>query len=188
MTSTVKYSFKNFNELNMEEIIQVWKWRNDLKIRQWMYEKSEIIFENHLKFIDALKNNIQKKYWVVFRNNIPIGVSSLVNIENNTGEWGYYIGPEYHDENFGVEFYFHSLKFAFEQLGYEKLYGYALVENNRANSLNNLFGFTRKTIKKETDDGIKDFYFMELYSKTWIESTKTNQKILRLLELTINKH
>lgn len=188
MKSPITYNLKPFEELNNEEISLVWKWRNDPKIRQWMYDKSEIIFENHLKFIDALKNNNKKKYWVVFRNNTPIGVSSIVNIENNTGEWGYYIGPEYHDENFGVEFYYYSLKFAFEQLGFDKLYGFALIENNRANSLNSLFGFTRKTVKKEMDDGTKDFYFMELYSNTWIESTKTNQKILRLLELTINKH
>lgn len=188
MESSVKYKFKDFNELNKEEILLVWKWRNDLKIRQWMYDNSEIIFENHLKFIDALKNNTQKKYWVAFRNNIPIGVSSIVNIKNNSGEWGYYIGPEYHDENFGVEFYYYSLKFAFEQLGFEKLYGYAFVENNRANSLNKLFGFTSENVKKEMDDGIKDFYFMELDSKTWMDGTKTNQKIIRLLELTINKY
>ena len=188
MKSPIAYNLKNFEDLNDEEILLVWKWRNDIKIRQWMYNKTEIIFENHLKFMDSLKSDTRKKYWVVFRNNKPIGVSSIVNIENYTGEWGYYIGPKFHDENYGVEFYYYSLKFAFEQLGFEKLYGFALVENNRANSLNNLFGFTRKTVKKEMADGIKDFYFMELYSKTWMESTKTNQKIKRLLELTINKH
>ncbi len=187
MELLVNYNFKNFNNLNKEEILLVWKWRNDPRIREWMYDKSEIIFENHLKFIESLKKNEKKKYWVVYRNSIPIGVSSIVNIEKKSGEWGYYIGPEYHDENFGVEFYYYSLKFAFEQLGFEKLYGYALIDNNRANSLNNLFGFTREVVQKEMDNKIMDFYFMELYFKTWIESTKTNQKIRRLLELTVNK-
>lgn len=187
MGSTVKYNFKNFNELNKEEIIQVWKWRNDPVIRQWMYDKQEIIFENHLKFIDALNNNTKKKYWIVFRNNNPLGVSSIVNIENKTGEWGYYIGPEFHDENFSVEFYYYSLKFAFEELDFEKLYGFALIENKPANSLNDLFGFNKKNIKKEANDGIKDYFFRELYKTEWIGFTKTNLKILRLLELTINK-
>lgn len=187
MEPLLRYSFKNFVELNEKEICLVWRWRNDPIIRQWMYDKEEILFENHLKFIDSLKNSATKKYWIVLRNEVPIGVSSIVNIENEAGEWGYYIGPEFHEKNFIIEFYYYSLQMAFEELKFEKLCGYALVENKAANSLNDLFGFTKRSITKNLKEGLTDFYYRELDIETWLFRTKLNPKIHKLLDFTKNK-
>lgn len=187
MKSAINYNFINFTELNSNEIHKVWMWRNDPKIRQWMYNNNEIEFESHLKFIESLKSSNEKKYWLVLRNRIPIGVNSIINIENNCGEWGYYIGSEFHDANYVVEFYYYSLGYAFECLSFKKLTGYALIENKAANSLNDLFGFTKIKVSKKISDRIMAFFYRELTYNEWIENIKTDKKIIRLLELTMNK-
>lgn len=181
------YDFKNFTTLNADEIKLVWQWRNDEKIRRWMYNDQEILFEDHLNFIQSLGNTSQKMYWMIYRNDQPLGVSSILDIEHGTGEWGYYIEPASHEKSFGVEFYYHTLHHVFETFGMEVLYGFALVENHGANSLNDLFGF-QKVEKSLTINGEeKQYYYRELHKETWLSQIKANAKILRFLDFTANK-
>lgn len=188
MDFPVLYTFKNFIDLNYDEIVMVWNWRNDKSIRQWMYNQDKIKYENHLNFIDSLRSEKHKKYWMVFRNEKPIGVTSIVNIESTSGEWGYYIGPEFHDANLSVEFYFYSLRMVFEESGFKKLFGYAMAENKAANSLNDLFGFKKSIIDLNINNVSKKFYYRELNFETWEKDIKDNKRILRLLALTCNKN
>jgi len=155
------YSFTNFIKLTSNELQLVWNWRNHDSIRKWMYYSEIIPWEDHIKFIAKLKDIKDKIYFLVKREGIPTGVFSIVDINEFSGEWGYYIAPEYHDQNHGVEFYYYSLQFIFEILNFRELTGYALKDNYPANSLNDLFGFTKILEYKE---------------------------IHRLLELTKNKH
>ncbi len=181
------YSFVNFTELNHSEIELVWKWRNNNSIRKWMFDQDFISFENHLKFIKKLSEKKDKLYFLAKREQIPVGVFSIVDIKGKTGEWGYYIAPEYHDHNLGVEFYYYGLQFIFEKLNFEKIVGYALIKNKAANSLNDLFGFTKTFMELTKDNTTESYYYRELSSNEWIENIKPNKKIGRLLELTINK-
>ncbi len=103
MAPTNFYSFKNFTSLNEMEIRQVWEWRNHAEIRKWMYNQDIIPIENHMQFIENLKNDSSKQYWLVERKNIPIGTMSIVDIKEKTGEWGYYIAPEFHEKNLSIE-------------------------------------------------------------------------------------
>ncbi len=181
------YSFSNFTDLELSENELVWKWRNDEAIRKWMYTSEIIEFENHLKFIEKLKITNTKFYYLVKRNQVPIGVFSIVDIKDQIGEWGYYIAPELHNRSLGVEFYYYVLQFVFETLNFKKIIGYALIKNTAANSLNGLFGFTKKLTSKSENNEIKEYYYRELFSEVWYNETKTYKKIHRLLELTQTK-
>lgn len=59
------WTFKNFVMLSDEEVKNVWQWRNDESIRKWMYNSDIIPWDNHLKFIESLKNREDKYYWLV---------------------------------------------------------------------------------------------------------------------------
>jgi UDP-4-amino-4,6-dideoxy-N-acetyl-beta-L-altrosamine N-acetyltransferase len=182
-----KYNFKNFTTLNEDEIKLVWQWRNDEKIRGWMYNDQEILFENHLTFLQSLGKTRQKMYWMIYRNDQPLGVSSIVDIENDAGEWGYYLAPVLQGKSLGVEFFYHNLHFLFEMCGIETLYCYTLVVNQRANSLNDLFGFLKAEKTLTTNGEEKRYYFRELHKETWLSQIKTNTNIVRLLDLTAEK-
>jgi len=181
------YTFVNFRNISFEETKLVWQWRNHIDIRKWMYNQNIIEFEDHIQFIESLKNDISKNYCLVKRNNVCVGVTSLVHIKGLNAEWGYYIAPKFHEANLVVEFYFFAIEFIFSVLGMETIYGYALVENKGANSMNDLFGFTSELATKEIDGEKKRFLYRELSVDTWENKIRNDKRIERLLLFTLNK-
>lgn len=185
--SEESYTFSNFTDLDSVETKLVWEWRNDDKVRKWMYNTEVIPFENHLKFIESLNETQEKIYYLVKRNKLPIGVFSIVDIKDKSGEWGYYIAPEHQHRSLGIEFYYYTLNFIFEVLNFRKIVGYALLTNKSANSLNSLFGFTKKLVAKTENSEIREYYYRELISDIWKKYIKQDKKILRFLQQTENK-
>ena len=182
------YCFKNFTSLNEAEIQLVWEWRNHIEIRKWMYNDNVIPIEKHIQFINGLKDNQTKQYWLVQRRNIAIGVMSVVDIKEKSGEWGYYIAPEFHEKNMGVELYYYSLDYLFNIMRMERLYGYALTKNIAANSLNDLFEFDKELITKEICGNSYDFYFRNLTKEKFFGKVRNDLKILKLLDFTNTKN
>lgn len=180
------YKFVDFIDIKEEDKRIVWKWRNHENIRQWMYNKEIIEWEDHFKFLEGLRKDPTKRYWLVKKENNYIGVSSIVDINNKSGEWGYYIAPELHEKNLGVEFYYFSLNFLFEVVGMESLYGYASVKNKSANSFNDLFGFTKQLMTKKTDSESSNFFYRELSLSKWDLKIKEDKRIERLLMFTLS--
>ena len=48
----------NFINLNLEQKKMILEWRNNPDIKIWMYNQDEIKLENHLSFIENLKNSM----------------------------------------------------------------------------------------------------------------------------------
>lgn len=92
-----KITFKNFTKISQEEARQVYRWRTDPEIKQWMSSSESFSMKSHLDFIQNLKNNGSKKYYLVFFNKEPIGVFDLTNIDysNNTCYSGSYFDSKY---------------------------------------------------------------------------------------------
>lgn len=181
------YSFVNFSDLDIKEQKLVWGWRNADEIRKWMYTSEIIPFENHLHFIQALKDSRTKLYYLVKRAGTPIGVFSMVDISDKEGEWGYYIAPEYHERSLGVEFYYYILNFIFESLHFQKINGYALIANKAANSLNDLFHFGKESGEKKEVGDKKNYNLRTLNQDDWHQKVKSDKRIMRLLELTLQR-
>jgi UDP-4-amino-4,6-dideoxy-N-acetyl-beta-L-altrosamine N-acetyltransferase len=179
------YTFKNFTDLNIDEKKIVLEWRNHESIRKWMYNTDTIALENHLQFIAKLKADKTRLYFLVKRNEIPIGVFSLIDIIHNSGDWGYYIAP-LHQRNYGVEFYYYSLLFIYSVIKLSKVIGYALVDNKSANRFSDLFGFSKVLVLKEFRNETKEYYFREMTREVWEEEIVDNYKIKRFLDLTIS--
>lgn len=87
---------KNFYELTLDEKFMVLDWRNDLNTRRWMYSSDKIDKEHHLKYIESLKSSIGRKYFLVFKDNLPIGVIYFTDIDTNkkSCEFGLYRNPD----------------------------------------------------------------------------------------------
>ncbi|WP_286426772.1 UDP-4-amino-4,6-dideoxy-N-acetyl-beta-L-altrosamine N-acetyltransferase [Myroides marinus] len=180
-----EYVFVNFTELTSVEKEIVLIWRNDISIRKWMYNSSEIKLEDHIRFIDSLGERKDRLYYLVKRNDVSIGVFSLLDYTGKEGEWGYYLAPEYHGSNLGVEFYYAVLSYCFTYLKLEKLIGFALLSNVGANSLNKLFGFVSQVVTKDGYD--EQYNSLFLSREIWQRSIVNDKKINRLLKLTQNK-
>ena len=88
--------FKNFINLTQEEKELVLSWRNSDRVRLKMEHKEIISLEEHLKFIDSLKERKDCKYWLFMIDNVPVGVYDIVhlNSDGTGGVGGSYIGNE----------------------------------------------------------------------------------------------
>jgi UDP-4-amino-4,6-dideoxy-N-acetyl-beta-L-altrosamine N-acetyltransferase len=174
------YTFVNFNELNEDDVMLIHKWRNNDKIRKWMHNQNKITLENHLKFMLNLKNNKLKLFFLVKRNGISVGVFSLNKIINQSADWGYYLNPNLHKQNLGVEFYYYVLNHIFNNLKFLKIYGHVLKENHSSISLSKLFKFIFRTNYHKNIN----YFYVELTFKKWTEKVVFCNKIKRFLELT----
>lgn len=135
------YSYKNFINLSDYEKHLVWKWRNDEHIRQWMLNKAEIPFENHLKFIDSLKQRNDLYYWLVYKKTTPVGVFDIVDVDILKGEAepGYYLDPLLLNSGEGLYFNYYYRFFFHNILNFPFLKGHILCGNNRAYIMSSFF-------------------------------------------------
>ncbi|MDR0605735.1 MAG: UDP-4-amino-4,6-dideoxy-N-acetyl-beta-L-altrosamine N-acetyltransferase [Bacteroidales bacterium] len=127
------YHYKNFISLSDEEKLMVLDWRNNENIRKMMYNQNEIDKENHFAFIQSLEEREDCFYWLVFKDEKPVGVFSLTDINYQTSQTssGFYIDP-YHGKEEIFEFIITYDRLIFEDFNVEKLYGGILSSNRYA--------------------------------------------------------
>jgi len=107
--------FRNLIKTTIEERKLVLSWRNSDRIRLKMRNKDIISIENHLKFIEGLKNRDDCVFWLIYIDKIPIGVASDTDIDkkNKTCSGGMYIGNEEYS-GYGIPALYYGFKNNFE--------------------------------------------------------------------------
>ncbi|MBK1972418.1 UDP-4-amino-4,6-dideoxy-N-acetyl-beta-L-altrosamine N-acetyltransferase [Campylobacter sp. TTU_617] len=83
---------KDFATLNEEEKRRVLMWRNDDEVSSFAKVKN-INLKEHLNFIEELKYQKDKQYFLVYKEKEAIGVISFVNITPHSCEFGLYAKP-----------------------------------------------------------------------------------------------
>ncbi|WP_199770120.1 UDP-4-amino-4,6-dideoxy-N-acetyl-beta-L-altrosamine N-acetyltransferase [Helicobacter mesocricetorum] len=129
---------KDFVELNTQEQNLVYRWRTHKNIAKFM--KSQVFsWEEHLKFLESLKEDFSKRYFLVFQDNTAIGVIDFVDICEESCEFGMYQSPDL--KGFGGLLMQTLLDYAFQTLEVKHLYARALSINTKAISLYLRYGF-----------------------------------------------
>lgn len=90
-----KLKVKNFVTLSSEEIEFVRSFRNHNEIRKWMYSDDIIPLQDHINFINSLKENDRNYYWLVKMEEKYIGVISLsrIDFKHRNAYLGIYANP-----------------------------------------------------------------------------------------------
>ena len=85
---------KNFTDLNEVEKILVFGWRNHLKIAPLMKTQT-IPLKEHLRFLESLKCDSTKQYFLALRGDEILGVLCFTGIERGIScEFGIYQNPD----------------------------------------------------------------------------------------------
>ncbi len=149
----------NFTDLNLEEKKMVLSWRSHPSVKKWMYSSDEISLENHLNFIESLKDSVDMLYFLVQQDNNYIGVIDFTDIDKNseTAEFGLYakIGLK----GVGKILLNAICNYGFNTLKVNKLIAEAFIENDRAITLYKKFHF-KEIVKKKVKN--KEVIYMEL--------------------------
>ncbi len=136
----------NFIDLNMKEKLMVLSWRNNPVIKKWMYTNSDISVDEHLAFIETLKNKKNTFYFVVKQNEKYLGVIDFTHVEKEISvTMGIYVNPEL--RGFGSFLMEIIIRFSFESLNVKKIYSEVFEDNNKAFILYEKCGF--KFLKKK---------------------------------------
>lgn len=184
------YTFTNFINLDEDLIKQVWQWRNAPEIREYMYNKEIIPLENHLRFVQSLRDRDDVAYWLVRKGEEPIGITNLtdINTEESSAELGYYMLPSKLNSGLGLEFAYNNLLFVFDtEIQCNSLHGAIHRSNTNALVLDSYLGCEIKTEQLREPDkefisfsATKDKFLAEAEGKndmrTFISYVKIHRK------------
>ncbi len=129
---------KNFAQLQAQEKALVYKWRTHKDVASYM-RNEKISWKEHLEFLESLKGDLSKKYFLVFYGDEAIGVIDFVDICEESCEFGMYQSPNL--KGYGGVLMQTLLQYAFETLKVKSLYARAFNTNTKAISLYLAYGF-----------------------------------------------
>ena len=130
---------KNFTDLNEVEKILVFGWRNHLKIAPLMKTQT-IPLKEHLRFLESLKCDSTKQYFLALRGDEILGVLCFTGIERGIScEFGIYQNPDLKGN--GKALMEAMLRYAKENLKVLTINACAINENTKAITLYQNFGF-----------------------------------------------
>ena len=137
----------NFTQLSLDEKELVLKWRNDERIRRWMFSTELISLENHLNYIDSLSSKKDRVYFLVKQNSLPIGVIDFTKITTSSAHIGLYANPDI--KGLGNLLMEKIVNYAFEKLKIKKLISEVFETNIKAIKLYERFDFMVIEQKKD---------------------------------------
>lgn len=130
----------DFTTLDRELLTTVLAWRNHSDIRRWMLSDEEISLENHLRFVESLKNRADKRYFLVQREGESIGVIDFTDITQNSAEIGIYANPDM--RGVGEALMNALIEYTRSKLKVTTLIATVFTDNERAKHLYEKFDFT----------------------------------------------
>lgn len=130
----------DFTTLDTQLLTLVLAWRNHPDIRHWMLNDDVISMENHLQFIESLKQRSDRRYFLVQREGEYIGVIDLTDITQTSAEIGIYTNPDI--RGVGESLMCVLIEYAFSTLKLMTLIASVFADNDRAKHLYEKFDFT----------------------------------------------
>lgn len=101
--NTEHFVFRNYIELSEEESYLIWKGRNHPNVRMWMDNSAEFPFDQHLKYVESLRQKSDRLYFAALYDGRIIGSFCLnpFNSETKEGELGKFLLTEYMGRGLG---------------------------------------------------------------------------------------
>lgn len=130
-------TLKPFWSMSKDESGRVLSWRNRDEVRRWMFSKEPIDKDVHESFIESLKSDRKKLYWLV--DNIGV-VSLVIDYENEKAQIGIYKAPDA-GKGSGAKMLTALIDIAFSKIGIRVLEAEVYTDNESAIKLYNRFGF-----------------------------------------------
>ncbi len=156
--------FVDFVNLTQEEQLRVWRWRNHVNVRRWMYQSESFSLSEHLAFIQSLVRCCDKQYFLIKKQQQDLGVIDFVNIDfkNKSCEFGLYVNPDRTLPGTGRVLEAAAIQYAFELLKLETIQVTVFCDNQRSLNLHRKCGFK---ITGQQSFNKKDIFSMRLHKK-----------------------
>ena len=165
-------TLENFCKLSSDNIEMIRLWRNSLEVKKFMFTQDEITPSQQKKFIETLRTDNSKIYFLARLKDEPIGSIYFYDLDFEQMKcfWGYYLDPKLIGASYGLLLEYTVAEVVFEILRLEKLFCEGFVSNKTAVKIHREFGF-----EELKNDG--DLILMLLRKEVW-NSKKKNVEFL----------
>jgi UDP-4-amino-4,6-dideoxy-N-acetyl-beta-L-altrosamine N-acetyltransferase len=150
-------------QMTINDLQQVFQWRNDPFVRMNMFSQREIPFREHQEWFDKCNSNPDYHLLIFEDSGKPAGfVSFKVRSPSMEANWGFYRSPS-SVHGVGARMGAAALLFAFEKLNIKKIWGEVLVLNKRSINFHLSMGFKQthrpKNYTNDHKTSLKPLYF-----------------------------
>jgi UDP-4-amino-4,6-dideoxy-N-acetyl-beta-L-altrosamine N-acetyltransferase len=160
--------------LSEEEQLKVLSWRNHASVRSVFLQQTEISVTEHIRFIESLKSDQTKRYWMVSHYTNQIGSLDLYRITERDCFWGYFLAPHIQKSSLGLLLEFAVMEIVFDRMGLSVLKCETLAHNENALKIHRQFGY-RET--RQEDGRV----YMEMDAAIWKEKKQMLEDFIELL-------
>ena len=77
-----RYEVINYVDCTKEQNLDILALRNRDDVRSWMVNPEVISEENHFKFVESLKGNPNRLYYVIYKNGVLMGTYNLTKVQD----------------------------------------------------------------------------------------------------------
>lgn len=126
------------SDLEKKEVLQ---WRNHPEVAKNLYNQKEISLAEHFAFIESLRQNPKKQYFLLRFCGVGLGSINLSKKNSEEVEFGFFGNPNLNLSGIGRVLEQVSLVFAFDVLGVRQLTLEVFASNKQVINLHKKFGF-----------------------------------------------
>jgi UDP-4-amino-4,6-dideoxy-N-acetyl-beta-L-altrosamine N-acetyltransferase len=146
--------------------------RNEPSVRNSMYTNHHISLDEHLNWVEILKNDKTQIVFIILVNDIASGVLSIsaLDLVHKKSDWAFYLTDKVRG-GLGTALEFSLLNFAFDDLLLEKLNCEVLETNDVIVKLHKKFGFIEEGFKNSNieKNGTRiGVYFLGITKDEWV--------------------
>ena len=125
------------------------QWRNDPRIRNYMYTQHVITAEEHQSWINKITTDDSYHPLILEYNNEPLGFVNIHQVaQGGIAEWGFYTSPVA-PKGTGSKLGEQALDYAFKTLNLHKICGQALDFNFASRKFHKRLGFKEEGILEQ---------------------------------------
>ncbi|WP_142302821.1 UDP-2,4-diacetamido-2,4,6-trideoxy-beta-L-altropyranose hydrolase [Bacillus sp. FJAT-45350] len=172
--STSMIDLRNFSikDIQEDQLDLVRNWRNSDAIQPYMYTDHKITELEHKEWFNKVNKDESTIVKLIYYLNKPIGLANFSNINknNNTCNWGFYIGAQNAPIGSGTILGLLALEYIFKKVGMRKVCGEVLEFNHTSLNFHKKLGFEEegRFVKHVVKDGeYIDVIALALFIDKW---------------------
>ena len=156
------------------DIELVFKWRNDPKVRKFMFDTAPLEPKEHAAWFDRTHRDPLRHLLLVCQGEQPFGfVQFTLKLCRTVADWGFYVDPK-GPKGQGTILGHAALNYGFNVLGLNRVCGQVIDRNPRSMIFHVRLGFTAEGILRShylSDNGYYDVHMYGLLASEWASQT-----------------
>lgn len=140
--------------MTLEDLQLVWVWRNEWRVRRYMFNQATIKWADHVAWFQKATQNPGKHLLIFVIGMKPAGFMQFTDESpGKITEWGFYTATDA-PKGCGTLLCTHGLNYGFAVLGFHKVCGKVIAYNEPSFRLHKRFGFCLEgTLRDSYFDG-----------------------------------